>query len=483
MISTEELYSLYVSCGYRVTTDSRAVRGGEIFFALKGENFDGNAYAAKALESGAAYAVVNEGSDCFAVTAGIPSQKLIMVEDPFTELQKLAVFHRERLGVPVIGLTGTNGKTTTKELMAAVLRAKYRVTATEGNLNNDIGVPLSLLKMTPETQIAVIEMGASHPGDIAKLVVVSRPDYGLITNVGKAHLLGFGSFEGVKATKGELYNWLGKREGAVLFLNQDDPDLVEMARKEACHVWGYGLKYQGVTLLPSTSGNPFLGLRLSDGTEIHTRLVGAYNATNVMAALAVGEYFGVPRSEAVAALEGYVPSNQRSQMQRTESNTLVIDAYNANPSSMGVALDNLFGMDATRKVALLGDMRELGEDSVAEHVALVKRLASSGVKFCLVGEEFRKAVLECIADGTLKGVDTAVAQALPAGLNNPMNARVEAGETVPLNTSIPESSAFLGWFPESSDLALHLGVHPLKNCVILVKGSRGIRMEKVLPVL
>ncbi len=483
MISTEELYSLYVSCGYRVTTDSRAVRGGEIFFALKGENFDGNAYAVKALANGAALAVVNDGSECLAVSAGLPAGKLIKVEDPFTELQKLAVYHRERLGIPVIGLTGTNGKTTTKELMAAVLRSRFRVTATEGNLNNDIGVPLSLLRMTPETQIAVIEMGASHPDDIAKLVVVSRPDYGLITNVGKAHLLGFGSFEGVKAAKGELYKWLGRRDGGVIFLNQDDSDLVEMARREPCHVWGYGLKYQGAELLPATAGDPFLGLRLQDGMEVHTRLVGAYNATNVLAALAVGEYFGVPREDAIAAVGAFVPSNQRSQMQRTASNTLIIDAYNANPSSMGVALDNLFGMDAPSRVALLGDMRELGADSLSEHVALVKRLAASGVRFCLVGEEFRKAVLECIADGTLSGIETGTAAPLPSGLNNPMNVRVEAGETIPLNDGIPDSSPYMGWFPASSDLALHLGVHPLQGCVVLVKGSRGIRMEKVLPAL
>ncbi|MCQ2169135.1 MAG: Mur ligase domain-containing protein, partial [Bacteroidales bacterium] len=214
----EELYSKYVGTGYRVTTDSRAISGGEMFFALRGENFDGNDYALKAIEAGAAWAVVNGD-------AGLPENpKLIKVADPFRELQELAVYHRLHvLGdkrLPVIGLTGTNGKTTTKELIREVLAAKYRVTATEGNLNNDIGVPLSILKITPETEIAVIEMGANHPDDIAKLVKVSQPDYGLITNVGKAHLLGFGSFEGVKAAKGELYKWLGSHRGSVIFLNE-----------------------------------------------------------------------------------------------------------------------------------------------------------------------------------------------------------------------------------------------------------------------
>lgn len=480
MITTEDLYSLYAACGYRVTTDSRAVCGGEIFFALKGENFDGNAYASKAIAAGASWAVVEASSGCLDL---MPQDKFIKVEDPLRTLQELAIYHRRKLDIPVIGLTGTNGKTTTKELMAAVLREKFEVTATQGNLNNDIGVPLSLLKMTPATQVAVIEMGASHPDDIAKLVKVSQPSYGLITNVGKAHLLGFGSFEGVKAAKGELYKWLGSHEGSVIFLNQDDADLVGMARSEPCHVFGYGLGYQGVSLLSATAADPFLGLRFPDGTEVHTRLVGAYNATNVLAALAVGEYFGVPRSAAIRAIEGYVPANQRSQMQKTDTNTLIIDAYNANPSSMAVAIGNLEGMTHRSKVALLGEMRELGSDSLPEHKAIVRRLLGSGLKFYLVGEEFRKAIVDCVSEGSLTGVRLGVAAALPEGLKNPMNARTEAGQAIPLNASLTPSCPFKGWFPTSADLALELGTHPVKDSVILVKGSRGIQMEKVLPVL
>ena len=448
-----DLYKKYRDCAYRVTTDSRAIAGGEIFFALRGENFDGNAYAASALEKGAAWAVVNEDAD-------LPEDgRFIRVADPFTALQELAIEHRLHVldgrqspacgiagHLPVVGLTGTNGKTTTKELIAAVLAKKYKITATQGNLNNDIGVPLSLLKITPETDIAVIEMGANHPDDIAKLVKVSQPDYGLITNVGKAHLLGFGSFEGVKAAKGELYNWLGAREGSLIFLNEDDADLKEMASRQPCHVFGYGLRYQGAEVLPASAAEPFLRIRL-DGLEIRTGLVGAYNATNVLAAIAVGEYFGVSRADAADAIAAYVPKNNRSQMMSTASNTLIVDAYNANPSSMAAALDNFAAVEGELKVALLGDMRELGEDSVAEHVKVVRKLTETGIAAYLVGDEFRKAL-------DMAGI-------------------------------VPEDgkAGVRGWFPDSPSLASFLKEHPLSGAIVLVKGSRGIRMEETLSVL
>ena len=437
----EDLYEKYLACGCRVTTDSRAIRGGELFFALRGENFDGNDYALKALEAGAAWAIVNEDAE-------IPGQdpRLLRVADPFRTLQELAVWHRTHVcggKLPVLGLTGTNGKTTTKNLIAAVLAKKYRVTATQGNLNNDIGVPLSLLSIRPDTEIAVIEMGANHPDDIAKLVQVSRPDYGLITNVGRAHLLGFGSFEGVKAAKGELYKWLGAHRGSLIFLNEDDPDLREMAAQQPCHVFGYGIAYQGAEILPATPEEPFLRIRLGEDL-VRTHLVGAYNATNVLAALAVGEYFGVPRADAIAAVEGFIPDNNRSQMMRTAANTLIVDAYNANPSSMRAALDNFSAVQAERKLALLGDMRELGAESVAEHKKILERLHAAGLDACLVGEEFRKAL------------------DLP---------------------SLSGSDRRISWFPDSESLAEHLKTHPVKDTVILVKGSRGIQMEKVLPSL
>ncbi|MBO4595852.1 MAG: UDP-N-acetylmuramoyl-tripeptide--D-alanyl-D-alanine ligase [Bacteroidales bacterium] len=427
----KDLYALYLACGCRVTTDSRAIEGGEIFFALRGENFDGNNYALQALGDGAAWAVVN-------ADAGLSGEKLIPVEDPLTTLRDLAIHHREALGIPVVGLTGTNGKTTTKELIAAVLSRKYRITATQGNLNNDIGVPLSLLKMRPDTQLAVIEMGANHPDDIAKLVKVSRPTHGLITNVGKAHLLGFGSIEGVKAAKGELYNWLGAH-GGLIFLNEDDADLREMALRQHCHQFGYGLTCQGAKVLPATADCPFLALDVPGYGEIHTSLVGAYNATNVLAALAVGRYFGVSEADAVVAIEAYTPANQRSQMQKTGRNTLIVDAYNANPSSMAVALDNLAAVQAPRKLALLGEMRELGAESAVEHQAVVRRLLDGGLEALLVGEEFIKAAREC--------------------------------------------GAAFRCFATSDDLAAWLAANPVSGATILVKGSRGTRMEKVLPSL
>ena len=429
----EQLYGTYLACGCQVTTDSRTIHGGEIFFALRGENFDGNAYALKALEAGADYAVV-------AADADLPEDpRLIRVEDPMATLRELAIWHRTHVRgghLPVLGLTGTNGKTTTKNLIAAVLARKFKVTATQGNLNNDIGVPLSLLRIRPDTEIAVIEMGANHPDDIAKLVQVSRPDYGLITNVGRAHLLGFGSFEGVKAAKGELYKWLGSHRGSLIFLNEDDPDLRAMAAAQPCHVFGYGIQHQDVEVLNATPEEPFLRLRLGEDL-IRTNLVGAYNATNVLAALAVGEYFGVPRKEAIAAVEGFVPDNNRSQMMRTERNTLIVDAYNANPSSMHAALDNFRNVEAPAKLALLGDMRELGEESLTEHVKIVRLLRMYEIPACLVGEEFHKA-LELLGGGAEQ------------------------------------------WFPSSEALAEELAAKPVSGTVLLVKGSRGIQMEKVL---
>ena len=433
----EELYKIYTECGFRVSTDTRTLQGGELFFALKGENFDGNQYAAKALEAGAAYAVVD--SD---VCEGDP--RVIRVADSYVALRDLATWHREHvLGdrhLTVIGLTGTNGKTTTKELIRSVLAKKYEVCATEGNLNNDIGVPLTLLKLSPGTQIAVVEMGASHPDDIEKLVRVCRPDCGLITNVGKAHLLGFGSFDGVKAAKGALYDWIAGQPGGFIFLNADDADLSAMAAARGISdIRPYGLGYQGAEVLPSGAEEPFVRISV-DGKTISSYLVGAYNATNILAALSVGKAFGVPEEDAIAAVEEYVPSNNRSQMMRTGRNTVIVDAYNANPSSMAAAIANFANVRSDRKIVLLGDMLELGESSVKEHQKVIDSL-SKDIEACLVGEEFRKA-LEL------------------------------SGSPVPVK-----------WFPDSAALAAYLGEEKVSDAVVLVKGSRGIRMEKVLEEL
>lgn len=447
-----EIYKRYKACG-SVTTDSRSIKGGELFFALKGENFDGNEYAMNALEAGAAYAVVNADSAVAALAPG--DTRILPVEDTLKTLQELARWHRSMTFVngrplTVIALTGTNGKTTTKELIRQVLSVKYKVTATEGNLNNSIGVPLSLLKISADTELAVIEMGASHPGDIKELVDIALPNFGLITNVGKAHLLGFGSFEGVKKTKGELYDYL-RRTSDKVFLNVDNPHLCAMASERHLQsdperpyslVLPYGLEYSGAKVLSSSPKQPYLRIALKDGGVINTNLVGSYNADNVMAAVAVGVHFGVSFEQACEAIAAYVPSNNRSQMTFTEHNTLIVDAYNANPTSMDAALSNFSNVDAAMKVALLGDMLELGEDSVAEHVTVIRKALASGLnKICLVGAEFGKAL-----------------------------------------ESVPEASEAV-WFADSQNLADWLAGQNIKGATVLIKGSRGTRMEKTIQSL
>ena len=449
-MNISEIYKRYKECG-AVTTDTRTLKGGEMFFALKGENFDGNEYALKALEAGAAYAVVNADS----AAASSEDIRLIKVEDTLKTLQELARWHRSMTfvdGKPltVLALTGTNGKTTTKELIREVLSVRYKVTATEGNLNNSIGVPLTLLKIDSETQIAVVEMGASHPGDIKELVDIALPNYGLVTNVGKAHLLGFGSFEGVMKTKGELYDYL-RRTSDKVFVNVDNPYLCRMASERNLHsdperpyslVIPYGVDYQGAEILPADPQHPFLRIRVTDSLTISTNLVGAYNADNVMAALAVGNAFGVSLDEAAAAIEAYVPSNNRSQLTRTVSNTLIVDAYNANPSSMTVALNNLSSVVSDKKVALLGDMLELGDDSEMLHAEIADLAFGAGLALvCFVGGEFGKVW-----------------------------------------NSMQDKKGSL-WFETSEELKAWIEANPLHDAVVLVKGSRGTRMEKVLPVL
>ena len=456
----QRLYAAFKECG-KVTTDSRAISGGEMFFGLKGENFDGNEYAIKALEAGARYAVVDEGSA--AAASGDP--RLIAVPDTLEALQALARHHRENTFVDgkrltVIGLTGTNGKTTTKELITRVLSVKYKVTSTQGNLNNDIGVPLSVLNINSETQLAVIEMGANHPDDIEKLVKVCEPDYGLITNVGKAHLLGFGSFEGVKKAKGKLYDYISEHEGNI-FLNADDENLVAMAaERKGLKVIEYGIGYWNAMVLPSDAEHPFVRMAIPDSVAepveakevtknllcLETHLAGSYNANNIAAAIAVGLHFGVPLEDAILAVSEYIPKNNRSQLEKTARNILIEDAYNANPTSMSAALDNLAAVQAPQKAAMLGDMRELGEESVAEHIAILKKLASLDLDLvCLVGEEFGKAL------GTV--------------------------------TEPVEVTSNTKWFQTSDALATWLKENPISNHTILIKGSRGIRMEKILPEL
>ena len=443
-----EIYKIFKSCS-GVTTDSRTLKGGELFFALKGENFDGNEYALKALETGAAYAVVNSNS----AVASCQDERLIKVEDTLKTLQELARWHRSMTFVngkplPVVALTGTNGKTTTKELIKEVLSTKYKVTATEGNLNNSIGVPLTLLKINQETQIAVVEMGASHPGDIKELVDIALPNYGLITNVGKAHLLGFGSFEGVMNTKGELYDYL-RRTADKAFLNVDNPYLCKMANDRNLHndperpyslVIPYGLDYQNGKILEADTENPFLRVDI-EGRTLCTNLVGSYNADNVMAALCVGKEFGVEFEQACKAIDAYVPSNNRSQMTRTERNTLIIDAYNANPTSMDAAIRNFSAIKADKKAMMLGDMLELGEDSIKEHIEVIKKTLETDTDLiCLVGKEFSEAATK-------------------------------------------ENCEKIHTFATSVDLAEWLENNNLNGHTVLIKGSRGTKMEKIVEKL
>lgn len=452
-----ELYKIFKNSA-GVTTDSRKIHEGEIFFALKGENFDGNAYAVKALEEGASYAVIDRNSDTAKEMQKCTQEiaaRLIPVEDTLKTLQDLARWHRSMTFVngkplPVIGLTGTNGKTTTKELIKTVLSAKYKVTATEGNLNNSIGVPLSLLKINEETEIAVIEMGASHPGDISELVSICLPNYGIITNVGKAHLLGFGSFEGVKKAKGELYDYI-QRTADKAFINADNQILCKMAEERPdLQLIPYGLNFQGAEIMTADGLHPYLRIALKkEGTVINTHLIGSYNADNVMAAIAVGQYFGISLPEAVSAIEAYIPANSRSQMVRSGRNTLIIDAYNANPSSMEAAINNFGAMEAEHKIFMLGDMLELGRDSAEEHVKVLEKVKSQNADAAyFVGDEFKKASV--ISDGKEESEDN-------------------KGQK-------PE----IKYFSTSKELSEYLSKHEIKNSTILIKGSRGTRMETVL---
>ena len=380
------LYRIFLECT-SVTTDSRNCPEGSLFIALKGETFNGNAFAAKALETGSAYAVIDEAA--YAPAGDI---RYILVKNCLQALQQLANHHRKQLGTRIIGITGTNGKTTTKELMSAVLSQSYNVLYTLGNLNNPIGVPLTLLRLKAEHELGVIEMGASHPGDIKELAEIAEPDYGIITNVGKAHLEGFGSFEGVIKTKGELYDYLRLQGNSTIFIHQDNPYLKEIA-------WGlnqipYGNEDDLYVNGHVTGNSPFLTFEWKAGQtgeyhKVETQLIGEYNFPNALAAITIGRFFGVEPEKINKALSEYVPQNNRSQLKKTADNTLIIDAYNANPTSMMASISNFRNMEAKQKMLILGDMRELGKDSAGEHQKIVDYLEECGFNnVALVGELF-----------------------------------------------------------------------------------------------
>lgn len=454
--SLSKLYELFSENGGVVTTDSRSVASlaSPIFFALKGDNFDGNDYAVQATADGAVAAVVH-GKLPKGVKADSPeAERYFIVEDTLAALQELAAYHRDMLGLPLVALTGSNGKTTTKELIARVLRLKYRVACTQGNLNNHIGVPLTLLSVTEEDDVAIVEMGANHRGEIAALCEIAAPNIGLITNVGRAHLEGFGGPEGVRKGKGELFDYLAEHGGTAIY-SADDAVLSEMVAERFTTAGtgvalGYDLPEFGVSAAVSAEGDDKLVLAMRDGTEVTTHMTGAYNLSNVAAALAVGDYFGITVQEALEAVAAYEPDNNRSQVAVSDNGTgnrLYMDAYNANPSSMAAALDNFLALPVgERKAVILGDMRELGEFSAAEHRSIVERLSAlvPQVKCFLVGPEFTKA--------------------LSAVLPEDKNIRAFASA-------------------EALAEAINSGNVMIRDAHVLVKGSRGMALEKLYPLL
>lgn len=423
-VNIEQLYQHYLAHP-SVQTDTRKLQPGDVFFALRGPNFNGNQYAAAALEAGASLAVIDDPA-----FHTVP-EKMMLVTDVLHTLQQLARRHRQQFDIPFIAITGTNGKTTTKEMVRTVLGSQYRTYATAGNLNNHIGVPLTLLGIPAGAEMAVIEMGANHQQEIAGYCTVALPTHGLITNIGKAHLEGFGGEEGVRKAKGELYDYL-RDNGGTAFVCADYPYLLDMS-KGISQVVTYGSQAADYTGKPA-AGSALLELTTEQTGAVHTRLVGGYNFPNVMAAVAIGLYFGVPASKIKTAIEAYTPSNNRSQIEKRGSNTFIMDAYNANPSSMKAAVENFAAINAPQKVLLLGAMKELGEDSEKEHQALADLLQQQHWKtVVLVGPEFEK-------------------------VNHPYI-----------------------FMKTADDAKKWLEQQGFENTHILVKGSRSVGMEKVLP--
>jgi len=429
------LYSYFLQYP-AISTDTRNILPHSLFFALKGERFNGNRFAAQALEKGASYAVVDEPQ-------ADGDERYLYVDDVLTALQELARHHRRQLQIPVIGITGTNGKTTTKELIQAVLSQQFNTYATQGNLNNHIGVPLTILSITAQTEIAIIEMGANHVGEIAFLCDIAQPTHGLITNVGRAHLEGFGSFGGVKKAKGELYDYLASHSGT-LFLQNDNPTLREMAGDRSIkQLVTYGSSPGNTIYGELASANPLLDIRWAAATDsgsytVATQLTGAYNTENVLAAACIGRYFGLSPAQINEGITAYAPTNNRSQLTKTEHNTLICDYYNANASSMAAALENIRTLKADKKAIVLGDMFEMGEETYDEHRKVVEAaLSLHATRTLFVGKAFYEH----------RG-----------------HAEAEFYETT-----------------EAAKAALTQ--RPLQNALVLLKASRGMTFEKLVEVL
>ncbi|MCF6352109.1 MAG: UDP-N-acetylmuramoyl-tripeptide--D-alanyl-D-alanine ligase [Cyclobacteriaceae bacterium] len=420
----DEMHKLFCN-STGVSTDTRKITKGSLFFALKGDHFNGNKFALKALEQGASYAIIDE-------EIANNSNKFIKVDDVLKTLQDLANHHRAQFNIPVIGITGSNGKTTIKELISIVLAEKYKVHFTQGNFNNHLGVPLTLLAMPQNTEIAVIEMGANHIGEIANLCKIANPNYGIITNIGKAHLEGFGGVEGVLRAKSELYQHILSK-GETIFINSQDEVLNNMSKR-----FSNPIKYpaQGDYFECAFNGShPFVSFKVGEQSYT-TQLIGKYNFDNIAGALAIGSFFQVPTNKAIAAVCNYIPNNNRSQIFKTKKNTLILDAYNANPNSMQAAIENFADMEAPSKSIILGDMLELGSDSQKEHEALGHLVSSkqfNAIFFC--GKEIRDAATKCL--GSL-------------------------------------------YFATKKELADYLKANPLADTTVLIKASRSIGLETLV---
>lgn len=430
-MTIQALHDLYLTCS-EACTDTRAIQPGCMFFALKGPSFNANAFAEDAIEKGARLAVVDDATV-------VKDDRYLLVNDVLITLQHLARENRRLFKYPVIGITGSNGKTTTKELLAAVLGTTYPTLSTAGNLNNHIGVPLTLLRLNDQHRMAIVEMGANKPGDIAELCAIAEPTHGLITNIGKAHLEGFGDFDGVLRTKTELYNSVRAGKG-LLFVNADDPLLLQ--RAHGAELITYGTSETADTRGRIIGSGPFLQVSFmgSDGLEreARTQLIGSYNLPNALAAIAVAQHFHVPDDRIAEALSTYQPGNNRSQFMDSGRNQLVLDAYNANPTSMRAALDNFANIASERpKLAILGDMFELGDSSTAEHAAIAQRASALGFDVLFVGPRFKAAI---------GNTDRTV-------------------------------------FDSAERLLARLQAEPLAGHLILLKGSRGMRLECLLSTL
>ena len=448
MTTTEHLYQLYLKHPV-ISTDTRKIAAGSLFFALKGDKFDANTFAEQAIEAGAAYAIIDNPQYQ-------ADEKYLLVDDVLLALQDLARHHRRQLTIPVVGLTGTNGKTTTKELINAVLSQHFNTLATQGNLNNHIGVPLTILSMNASHGAAVIEMGANHQKEIALLCSIAQPTHGLITNVGKAHLEGFGGVEGVKKGKGELYDYLSREGGmtespkdSIAFVNSDDAVLMGMQEARGLKnvvLYGSSDGHQNLVSGRLTENSPLLTVEWTGGTStekhtVKTQLTGAYNLHNILAAICIGIYFKLSPDLINKGIAGYQPKNNRSQIVKTATNTLICDYYNANPSSMFVAIENIGNIQASRKVLVLGDMFELGEESAAEHAAVIKKT-----------------------------------------LEVQVNDRIFIGKEFYSQQSILSGQYFVSsqFYNSVEDAMTALKNDPVKNSTVLIKGSRGMALERLV---